>query len=80
MEIKECVEKQRIFYNTNITKNIEYRIRVLKKLKEVIIKNEDRINQALKLDLNKSAFESYMCETGMVLNELTYTIKNIKKW
>ena len=80
MEIKECVEKQRIFYNTNITKNIEYRIRALKKLKEVIIKNEDKINQALRLDLNKSAFESYMCETGMVLNELTYTIKNIKKW
>ena len=70
MEIKECVEKQRIFYNTNITKNIEYRIRALKKLKEVIIKNEDKINQALRLDLNKSTFESYMCETGMVLNVL----------
>lgn len=80
MESKILIEKQREFYNKNITKNIDYRIKALKKLKETIIKKEEKINQALKKDLNKSAFESYMCEIGIVLNELTYTIKNVKKW
>lgn len=76
----KIVDKQREFYNTNITNDINYRIGALSRLKETIIKNEEKINKALKEDLNKSPFESYMCETGMVLHELTYTIKNIKSW
>lgn len=80
MENENIVEKQREFYNKNITKNISFRINALKKLRETIVKNEEKINKALKEDLNKSAFESYMCETGMVLSELTHTIKNIRKW
>lgn len=80
MKNKRLIEKQRDFYNTNITKNIDYRIKALKRLKETITRNEEKINKALKEDLNKSAFETYMCEIGIVLNELTYTIKNVKKW
>lgn len=80
MEITDIIKNQKEFYNTNITKNVEYRIKALKKLKEVIIENQEKIECALKADLNKSAFETYMCETGLVLNELTHTLKNIKKW
>lgn len=80
MEIVDIVKMQREFYNTNITKDIDYRINALKKLKEIIIKNENKICEALQQDLNKAAFETYMCEMGLVLNEITHTIKNIKKW
>ena len=80
MNIPELVENQRKFYNSNITKDIDYRIKALKKLREVIIKNEEKINEALRKDLNKSSFESYMCEIGMVLSEITDALKNIKKW
>ena len=34
----------------------------------------------MKQDLNKSETESYMCETGMVLEELSYHIKHVAKW
>lgn len=80
MKSSIIVEKQRKFYDTNITKNVEYRINALKKLKQVIIENEEKINMALKKDLSKSEFESYMCEIGLLLDEITYTIKNVKKW
>lgn len=80
MKSNEIVEMQRKFYNTNVTKNVEYRINALKKLRKVIIENEEKINTALKNDLSKSFFESYMCEIGLLLEELTYTIKNVKKW
>ena len=40
----------------------------------------DRINAALKKDLNKSAFESYMTEVGMTLAELSYVKKNLPFW
>ncbi len=36
---------------------------------------EEELNDALRSDLGKSAFESYMCEVGMVLSELTYMIR-----
>ena len=36
---------------------------------------EEELNDALRADLGKSAFESYMCEVGMVLSELTYMIR-----
>lgn len=80
MEYSEIIKKQRELYDTNITKDVSFRIKILEKLKKAIIQNEEKINKALKEDLNKSAFESYMCETGMVLAEITHTLKNIKKW
>ena len=78
MNIPQTIENQRNFYNIN--KNVDYRIKSLKKLKEVIIRNENKIEEALKKDLNKSSFESYMCEIGMALNAINVTLKNIKKW
>lgn len=78
--IEEIVKKQREYYNTNQTKNIEFRIRKLKHLKEVIKNKEKDICDALEKDLGKSSTESYMTEIGMVLDDLGYIIKNVKKW
>lgn len=79
-QIEEIIERERAFFMTQQTKDISFRIKILKKLKKVILKNEKGINEALKKDLNKSNFETYMTETGMVLSELNYVIKHIKKW
>lgn len=61
-------------------KNYKYRIKLLKKLKQNIIEMENEIVDALKKDLNKSAIESYMCEIGMVLSEISFMVKHIKKF
>ena len=42
--------------------------------------HEAEIHDALKKDLGKSGFESYMCETGMVLEELSYMLKHTPKF
>ena len=34
----------------------------------------------LKNDLNKSQFESYMSEIGMVLSDLNYAKKKVRRW
>ena len=44
------------------------------------MKNEKNIFEALKKDLNKSKFESYGTEIGMVLGEIDKLIKNMNKW
>ena len=77
MNIEEAVHKQRMFFNTGTTLDIEYRINGLKRLYSTIRKYEDEIYEALKLDLNKSDYESYMCEVGLTLNEISYMLKHI---
>ena len=73
-EIKEIVQKQRTYFYTGATLPVDKRIEALKKLKFCIQKYEPLINEALKRDLGKSNFESYMCEVGLVLSELSYMI------
>lgn len=78
--VKEIVEKQKRYFLKNETKNINFRIEKLKLLKKIIVDNENEINKALHKDLNKSPFESYETEIGLVLTELDYVIKNLPKW
>ncbi|MCQ2613494.1 MAG: aldehyde dehydrogenase [Treponemataceae bacterium] len=79
-EIQTIVKKQREFFNTGVTLDAKYRIAALKKLKAVMTRDIDEINAALKADLGKSAFESYMCESGLSLSELDYMIAHAKKF
>lgn len=76
-EIKELVINQRRFFRTGATLPVGARLKSLLKLKACILKYETEIHAALKMDLGKSDFESYMCETGMTLSELSYMIKHI---
>lgn len=79
-KIEEVVKKQRDFFETKKTFDVDYRIKYLKKLKNVILECEEEIHRALKKDLGKSVSESYMCEVGLTLAELSYQIKHIKRW
>ena len=80
IEIKQSFEKQKEFYSTGETKNIDFRINNLKKLKKIIKDNEEKIIEAIKKDLGKAPFETYATEIGLVYEELNIHIKNIRKW
>ena len=80
MKIHEIVEKQREFFHTGVTLSVDYRIQALRQLKKWIQENEKEIAQAIQDDLGKSAFESYMCETGLVLSEITYMLKHVRSY
>ena len=79
-EIIEIVSKQHIFFNSSVTYPYDFRINELQKLKMGIKKFESQFKVALKDDLGKSEFESYVTEIGFVLYDLTNTIKYLKKW
>ena len=80
LEIRKLIRQQRAFFYKGRTLPISTRIHMLKKLRSCILKYQEEIHRALKLDLGKSSFESYMCETGLVLDELRYMIKHIPKF
>ena len=80
VELKEIINKQRDFFNTNTTKSVKYRIKMLQRLKEAIRNKEVAILSALYKDLLKSKAEAYMSELAIVYAEINEALKNVRKW
>lgn len=80
IEVGKFVEKQREFFASGATLDVNFRLQYLKKLRTAIKDNLPLIHDGLKKDLGKSESESYMCETGLALCELSYLIKHVKKF
>ena len=79
-EIKSLVAKQRTYFQTGATLPVRTRIQALRRLYTAIRENEQEIHDALQNDLGKSSFESYMCETGLVLEEISHMLKHIRRF
>ena len=79
-EIKNLVTKQRSYFQTGATLSVEARLKALRKLYAAIYGHQREIHGALREDLGKSHFESYMCETGMVLDEISCMLKHLRRW
>jgi len=77
---RSLVDKQHMYFRTGATKDITFRLNALQKLKDGINHHERRFMEALKADLNKSEFEAYSTEIGIVLEELRFTMKHLRKW
>lgn len=80
MTIKRINKIQRKFFNADLTKDISFRVRMLSKLEDEIVKNEEDILYALKKDLNKSETEAYLTEISIVLDEIKLYKKKLAKW
>lgn len=79
-DIKAVIERQREYFKSGKTLDAKQRKKRLTALYAAINDNLDLIHEGLKKDLGKSASESYMCETGLVLSELSYMIKHLNKF
>lgn len=77
---EDLIGQQREYFTTGATLPVEFRIAELKKLKAMLIKNQVEIEVALKSDLGKSSFETYMGEVGPLLAELNLHIRSLKGW
>ena len=80
MDIPKIVNQQKIFFNSNSTKQVSLRIETLKKLKSVLKENEQELYTAIYTDFKKSEFETYLTELSLIYNELNGAIRNLKKW
>ncbi|MBQ7780379.1 MAG: aldehyde dehydrogenase [Clostridia bacterium] len=79
-EIEALLEKQRAYYKSGATIPVKNRIDALKRLYKTVNKYENEINDALLTDLGKSRYESFMCESGLALTEISYMIRHVKKF
>lgn len=79
-QIALLLENQRKYYRSGVTIPVDFRIKQLKKLYGAVKKYQNEINEALKADLGKSHFEGFMCESGLVLTEISYMIGHVKRF
>lgn len=79
-QIAHLVKKQRNFFATGATLDVNFRLEALKKLQQAVLTNEAAIAEALRSDLGKSPVESYMCETGIVLSEIRYMLRHVRRF
>lgn len=79
-QILNLLEKQRAYFKSGETLPVKFRIEQLKKLYAVIKKYDNEICDALTADLGKSHYEGFMCEVGLVLSEISYMLRNVKRF
>jgi len=79
-EVQSLVKKQKAFFNTGQTKDAGFRKAQLDTLQKAVAENRSKILGALQQDLSKSAYEGYLTEVGIVLDEIRFIKKHLFKW
>ena len=79
MNLQEIIEAQKYYFHSGRKLDVTARLSVLENLQNTIREREEAILEALREDLGKSRFEGYMSEVGMVLDELSYMRRNLRR-
>ena len=74
------LHNMRQFYNSGQTRPYHFRKQQLQKLRSAILSYEKDLHDALFADLKKSPEESWISETGFLLSEINFTLKNLRQW
>lgn len=80
MQIDALIREQRAYFQTGQTRSVDFRLEQLRRLQRALQTNGALLEQAMEQDLRKAPTEVYMCETGMVLEEIRYQLKHLRSW
>lgn len=79
-DIQDLLNSHRRFFRTGASRDVDFRIKALKRLKAAIKKREQAIYDSLSQDLYKPKFETYTSEIGMVYEDINLMVKQLKRW
>lgn len=80
MSIDNILLRQREFFNSGATLDLRFRKKMLQTLLSAIDAHEAEITRALKADLGKSDYESFMCEIGLAKSEIGHMLRNLRRY
>ncbi|MEW4283549.1 aldehyde dehydrogenase [Priestia koreensis] len=76
----ELLQKQHAFFKGGQTKDVQFRINTLNKLKDLVQTHAQDVLDAVKADLNKPEVEAKRAEVGLVIGEIDYMVENLAAW
>ena len=79
-EASQILSNQRELFLSGRTRDLAFRKKTLKLLEKNIRLAERKIFDALERDLGKCAFEGFVSEVGMVLDEIGLARKHLRRW
>jgi len=74
------LSSMRQYFESGATRPYSFRKEQLQKLKMAILKYESELYDALFADLKKSPEECWVTELGLVVSELNFIEKNLRRW
>jgi aldehyde dehydrogenase (NAD+) len=77
---EKLLKSQKEFFWTGRSRNLNFRIDSLNKLKVAIKTREKEILEAIYRDLHKTAFDAYATEIGLIYDEINFAIRNLHAW
>ncbi len=80
MNAADLTARQRAYYLSGATRPLAFRLEALRKLRQALREREQLLADALYQDLHKAPMESYMTETGIVLEEIRFHLKHLARW
>ena len=78
--IPRIVDSVRDTFNTNKTKDIQWRLKQLRKFYWGMVDLAPKFQAALHKDLNMAKVEAYLTEIDFVLGDCMFAINNLEKW
>ncbi|WP_286235503.1 aldehyde dehydrogenase family protein [Thalassotalea sediminis] len=80
MNFKQQVENHKAYFNTLVTRDINWRKAQLRQIKKLVQENEQEFIAALNKDLGKPKVESWITEISYVAGDVDHVLKRLNKW
>lgn len=74
------LQQMRTYFEEGNTRSYQFRRQQLLALRKALQQHEDAVIEALYSDLKKSPEEAYATEIGLVLAEISHTLKHLHSW
>jgi aldehyde dehydrogenase (NAD+) len=79
-DLAALIARQKEYFASGATRPLAFREQMLRRFMQAIQNEEANITQALAADFGKPALETYATEIGILLTEIRFTLRNLKKW
>lgn len=78
--IPEIVQELRAGFRAGVLSDVESRRTQLRRLRNLLLEQEDRLIDALVADIGKPRIEAYTTEIAFTINEIDHTLKHLNAW
>ncbi|NMP17338.1 aldehyde dehydrogenase family protein [Thalassotalea sp. Y01] len=80
MNYQAILDGQKAYFNSNVTRDYQWRKQQLLQIKKLVVENEQQILAAINADLNKPAQEAWTTELSYITGDVDHVIGKLKKW
>lgn len=80
MDLTNIVHRQKIFFESGVTRPVSFRREMLSKLLQGLSDHEDSLLDAVFQDLRRSREQTYLAEMAFVASEIAYALKHVHRW